>query len=362
MNHENDMWDFLSKRIEQGKCALVIGPEIAFAREDQSFQESLNAYLDKELQGKTFDFFGEDEFIAFDSTKDRLLTLFKIQNFFEVPRSADLYKKLAQVPFHLIINLSPDVYLKEAFDQMNFNYDFQYYDKNKNATGSQFNNIPIQKDQPLIYNLMGSVEDEESLVFTYDDLFSYLENIFGNFKLPEKVRLALKSTSSFVFIGIKFKKWYLRLLLRLLGLHSHDKLINACIDKDMPNEATTFYTRHFEISFLDYSPDQFIEQLFLKSQNALRKASDKKKTTSKTDLLDSIRQHIQNNEIEESIEELKLYSNNQQINDLILFQSQFEKASEERNKGLISRSSAELVFNKLKDSLLDMAIKISEPS
>jgi hypothetical protein len=362
MSQENDMWDFLIKRIEQGKCALVIGPEIAFAGEGQSFQESLQSYLNQELQGKTFDFFGEDEFIAFDSTKDRLLTLFKIQNFFEIPRAEDLYQKLAQVPFHLVINLSPDTYLKKAFDQMGFNYDFQYYDKNKNAAGSQFLNIPIQKDQPLIYNLMGNIEDEESLIFTYDDLFSYLENIFGHFKLPEKVRLALQNTSSFIFIGVKFRKWYLRLLLRLLGLHHQDKLINACMDQHIPQEATTFYTRHFEISFLDYHSGAFVEQLFLKSQPVLRKASKSKSVRSKSDLLDSIREHIRNNEIEESIEELKLYSNSQQIDDLILFQSRFEKATNDLHKGKISHSSAELVFNNVKDSILTMANEISAHS
>lgn len=362
MNHENDMWDFLIKRIEQGKCALVIGPEIAFVRDGESFQESLRTYLDEELQGKTFDFFGEDEFIAFDSTKDRLLTLFKIQNFFEAPRAEDLYQKLAQVPFHLVINLSPDLYLKNAFDQLGLQYDFQYYDKNKNAGGSQFDRIPIEKDQPLIYNLMGSTEDEESLIFTYDDLFSYLENIFGNFKLPEKVRLALQSTSSFIFIGIKFRKWYLRLLLRLLGLHSQDKLINACIDQNIPNEATTFYTRHFEISFLDLHSDAFIEKLFQESQHALRRPSEKKVVKPKTELLDSIRLHIRNNEIEESIEELKLYSNNQQIDDLILYQSRFEKATQDLHKGKISHSSAELVFNNVKDSVLSLANEISAHS
>ncbi len=360
MDTENEIWDFLIKRIEQGKCALVIGPEIAFSEGDASFQNSLESYLNEQLQGKNFEFFGDDEFISFESTKDRLLTLFKIQNFFEEPRAVELYQKLAKIPFHLIINLSPDLYLKNAFEALQFNYDFQYYDKSMSASAAQMNNIPIQKEQPLIYNLMGNVEDEESLIFTYDDLFSYLENIFGNFKLPEKLRLALKNTSSFIFIGIQFQKWYLRLLFRLLGLHNQDKLINACLDQNMtPSEATNFYTRHFEISFIDLKSPGFIEKLYQKSENILRQPSEQKKSTSKTTLMDSIREFILDNDVEASFEELKKYCDDKEYNSLILIQSRFNETKKGFHKGKISNSDAQLVFNNVKDSVLALAQEIS---
>lgn len=361
MAQDNEIWDFLTKRIDQGKCALIIGPEIAFSEEGHTFQEAMQQYLDAELQGKNFEFFGEDEFISFESTKDRLLTLFKIQTFFETPRASASYQKLAQIPFHLIINLSPDLYLKQAFDELGLNYDFQYYNKSKNTIPADFAHLSISKDQPLIYNLMGCIENEESLIFTYDDLFSYLENIFGNFKLPEKLRLVLKGTSSFVFIGIKFKKWYLRLLLRLLGLHSEDKLINACIDeKGIPPEATNFYTRHFEISFMDTTSHEFIESLFKKSKDILRQPSSQGSKPDRSQLLDSVRDFIADDEVEKSLEELKRHCNDEQYDRLVMMQSRFEQTRKDLNKGLISHSTASRVFNNVKDSILALAKEIAQ--
>jgi len=363
MAADSENWDFLIKRIEQGKCALVIGPEIAFSKEGKSFQESLYEHLDKELKGKNFEFFGEDEFISFDSTKDRLLTLFNIQTFLEKPRAQDLYQKLARIPFHLIINLSPDLYLRQAFKNQNLYCDFRYYNKSQHAGGGDFSNITINKDQPLIYNLMGNVEDEESLIFTYDDLFSYLENIFGNFKLPEKLRLSLKNMSSFVFIGVKFKKWYLRLLFRLLGLHSEDKLIDACVDqKTLPHEATNFYTRHFEITFIERTSEGFINTLYEKSKNILRQPSEVEAPKEDFDLLASIRQKIANNEIEASLEEMKLYCSDEERDRLVLLESRFNQVQVSLHKGNISHSVANMELNNVKDSVLALAKEISQPS
>src|SRR5579862_4713779 len=169
LNPDDKFWDLVLKRIEEEKCILIIGPDIALSETDKSLNELLKEYLEKN-KGTEIEYYNDDEFFSFKNNSEKEYAIMDIQEFYKQLKPNDLHNKIAEIPFHLIISVSPDHILKDAFDNKKIDYQFAFYNKEQNAG-------PIQKptkNKPLIYNLFGDIETDGSLIFTYDDLFNYL--------------------------------------------------------------------------------------------------------------------------------------------------------------------------------------------
>jgi hypothetical protein len=139
-----------------------------------------------------------------------------LKKFYETNRQpTEMHRKIAQLPFHLIISMSPDTMLQTAFEEMGLSHDFRYYRKTENP--EKIDRLP-SKRSPLIYNLFGKYEDEDSLVATQNDIIEFLFAILGGFKLPMGILTPLKAAKVFLFMGFDFEKWYLKVLLKLLDL------------------------------------------------------------------------------------------------------------------------------------------------
>src|SRR6185503_4126776 len=80
------------------------------------------------------------------------------------------------------------------------------------------------KENPLIYNLLGDLEVEESLILSHKDLFDYFMSLFGNFKLPDALQTSIVAAKHIIFLGFKFEKWYAQLLLAKFDLENDQKI------------------------------------------------------------------------------------------------------------------------------------------
>ena len=253
-------WEYLADQIAHQKCILVIGPELADPAEGLTLDQYILEKCRQEGTAEPY-YYNEDGFFSFVNSKSRARTRYFIQKYYESAEIPPIYHELAQIPFHLVISLSPDVFLKRALDAINRPFHFGFYDKN----GRQ-KEMPVPSmAEPVIYNLLGSVEKSSSLIFTYNDLFTYVEKIYNNNDLPAELRLQLNRQfiENYIFLGVKFEKWYLKLLFRLLKIEQVDDNYASLRRGTMSLDphVQSFYPRHFNVQFVEDKIEQFVSKL-----------------------------------------------------------------------------------------------------
>ena len=205
--------------------------------------------------------------------------------------------KLARIPFHVYLTVSPGLFLPKAFQQQSFNYQFDF--ANKSAHEPSKIKLP-NVEQPLIYNLFGCIEEEESLILTHDDLYAYFKSVFERRSMPNILREALEKVNCFIFLGLPFDKWYMQMLLRELGIHkSSDDFIRYAARQSLSDEVMTFCYEQFTINFVDHHIEDFIDLLYnhCHKNGITRVASDESPK-------EKIRQWISNNQTEKAIDYL----------------------------------------------------------
>lgn len=270
-------WELLLRLLKRKKAVLLIGPEVAVSgRQPQlALKETLQAFIRKDLEGQLsqteldrIEYYSEDGFFFYEDGY-KVQVLDSILTFYEDLEVTDVYRKLAQLPFHCILSLSPDNLICKAFDELKLPYTFHHYNKNRYAENEDDAKLDFSPsvDNRLIYNLFGSVDKEDSLIVSYQDLFTFLEKVFNNHKLPKTVRETLQTASCFVFIGFDYGKWYLKLLLRMLNIH--DK-VRKKYGMDTPARPTveSFFVNEFDMNFTGVGALDFVEELHLQCAEA----------------------------------------------------------------------------------------------
>ncbi len=271
-NHQH--WDLITRRIEEGKCIVILGPDIV-TQDEASLNVQLEAYLKENCQHLTGDlkYYTDDEFFWFQKKIEKEYAFMYIQKFYADLQPNDMHRQIVDIPFHLIISVSPDLLIKKVFDGTKHDYIFDFYTKEEAPKGFE----KPTAEKPLVYNLFGNVESEASLVLTYEDLFEYLITIFSEHQLHQDLKLELKAARLILFLGFKFDKWYFKLILRLLELHT-DKLNYAGLKdwEDSPH-VINFYHNEFEYEFLNYNSHEILGAIHkkCKEKGILRVAGQK---------------------------------------------------------------------------------------
>jgi hypothetical protein len=99
--------------------------------------------------------------------------------------------------------LTPDRHLAQAFSDQNFHYRFEAYVRNEPDRNGQ---IPT-KEEPLVYNLVGDIEQRNSLVLTYDDFFDYMQSTFRGNSMSTLLKDNLLAADCFLFLGMPPDDW-----------------------------------------------------------------------------------------------------------------------------------------------------------
>ena len=182
-------WDFILKTLQRQKCILFLGPEL-FRTTDgsKSKQQLFFETMAKENPEKILSY-NQDGFFLFSNPQNKTRIFLKIVDFFEEQPDQEIIRKIAEIPFHTIISINPDIALKKFFEQHNYPHSFEFFDK-KNK--KDLIEAPT-KEKPLLYNLFGSVTKEDTLILTHDELFDYFSALMGNNVLPLELRSTLES-------------------------------------------------------------------------------------------------------------------------------------------------------------------------
>lgn len=267
--------------IQEGKCVLVLGPEVCHF-EGKNFDESIKSayeyYYDKVIDNSERRRFSKIAFSDFSFIKEELMSLKSQQKeemhiyrfakwYFEQRKEWEQYfRQIAQLPIPLIISLLPDDNLQTAFEEI-------FADKPDGFSVSRYSrtnkDVPVinqipSKEHPLIYKLLGDLERYDA-TFTFDDWFGYFKNIFGKQPLPEKIEFVLQNNPVFVFLGVRFEKWYIQLLIRLLISESNGNLIGGerySMVHSAEDDVDILVWDRFQLQFEGEKPADFLQEVY----------------------------------------------------------------------------------------------------
>ena len=128
-------------------------------------------------------------------------------------------------------------------------------------------------EQPLIFDLYGSLRDPSSLIVTESDLLAFLIRVIRREPpLPSSITAKLRNElTTFLFVGFGFQKWYIRILFHALQAEEHTYQAQEHRYKSFALETTDFFQHHdrpqtmvfFEkyIGFKLFSWEQFETEL-----------------------------------------------------------------------------------------------------
>jgi hypothetical protein len=130
-------------------------------------------------------------------------------------------------------------------------------------------------ERPLIYHLLGTIDEPESLVLTEDDYFDFLIGVTRNQDLVPKVVRRRLSDSALMFVGFPIAEWDFRVLYRSLmrseGERRREDYTHVAVQIDPEEGATTdaggarryleSYFRSARVSLYWGSTEHFVKEL-----------------------------------------------------------------------------------------------------
>jgi TIR domain/SIR2-like domain len=258
-------WKFIVRQIEKQKCILFLGPELFRTKDNaRSRQEEFFENLAIKNPQKILSY-NHDGFFLFSSPEEKTRLFKEINDFFEERNDEDIVQKIAEIPFHVVVSINPDISLKRFFVKNNYPHVFEFFDKKIKKDIAETPSIK----KPLIYNLFGSVTNLDTLILSHDDLFEYFRALMGNNVLPQELRTALESATNYIFLGFQFDKWYIQLILSLLKLNDKQyNFIRYASANTISNDTKSLCINHYRIQFIGADNNVFINTLHDKCKEA----------------------------------------------------------------------------------------------
>jgi len=344
--------DYIVSMIEQEKCVLLLGPEIALNSDNKTILSEL-VNLPKIRENENIIFYDNEDLFYFKDDTEQMLVYYKIIEYYKQQKPNHIHKIISQIPFNLIFSTSPDLLLKKAFDEQGMNANFGYYSKSKKLDKID----KPTKLNPLIFNIFGSITDDESLIFTHNDLFDYLFSILGSNSLPTDLMNELQSARNFIFIGFKFDRWYLKLIFKLLKIQESNKAKRNAFTEQINTDSV--YSNLFKIQFIENKTEEFLNALLekCKERNLIRTGSD----IIEPEIVKLVKKDVANEKTEDAINKLLefLEDKNEELYDQIILQSgRFKKLQKNINENKITHENAEIDSAKIKSALIEIANEI----
>ncbi len=340
--------NFILQTLKQQKCVLFLGPEALTLPNQRSLHAELCNYLDVNNNQNIQRYYDKDEFFFFADDVAKMMTCYQINEFYCRSFHTELYQKIAQLPFNLIVSVNPDLLLHHTFSDLGIEHQFAYH-------GNPENNAIVEpkRDNPLIYNLFGSIEKAESMILTHDDLFEFIFNIMNQKALPQEIRSTLNNADNFIFLGFRFDKWYLQIILKMLN--PKRKKYQLALDDKLLSDKRTFFLDQFRLDFEDITTEKFVDTLLEKCQTEgiLRHLSKTQRSISQ-EITDLVANSDLDKALEKAVAFLKDKNDEDLLNDFINTQSTHNRLKRQITKGIISNADMQLETNKIQNAILEL--------
>lgn len=351
-------WRDIVFRLKKGDSVLVLGPGAITDENGYTLYDNLCSALEEELNIK-----GSHSHYRLFKLSERLkkqragesILMETVEKVYKSPYICKTTEKLAQIPFPLIISTTGDHVLKRAFEEQAIPHNSAFY--NFNSTPGEVD--PPHVDKPLIYQLFGSIEEEDSLLLTHDNLYDFLFAILGSKQLPIEIRDELRNARNFIFLGFDFEEWYLQIIMRLFEIHN-EKNSYAYAWHELNEETISFYSNKFKLDFINGHIHAFVDELHKRcsSEGLLR---EKQQAPSITD---KIRNKLKRNEISEAIDTLDEHLSEQDddelLNQVFMLSGRYNRLLSKQRKGTITEDSANVEAQQIIAALFDLVAEMEE--
>ncbi|MBV6441055.1 MAG: hypothetical protein DYG98_25970 [Haliscomenobacteraceae bacterium CHB4] len=362
-------WNDLTETLEAQKCVLFLGSGAYEAPKGEKIEDALSDWLDASNPEHPFiRLVNTDGFYLLRRNRFKRKVIAQIKEFYNqpFPKTEELFAQLAEIPFSMIITLTPDNLLTRTFHKSGFDYQTDFYFRNRKGP-DQFE--PPTKNKPLIYNLLGNIEEPESIVLTQSDFFDYLESVFKANSMHADLKEELHNAERYIFLGLPYEKWYFQLLLRILSMHS-DKLkeVERLALKEFENPRLhELYTEEFKIEFFPADVLSFVQELNSRCRQAglLKKATlPDPKLTNLPDLgFTDFQKLVAEAQTEEAINYLKAFLDRRKprsirlTNDLVVLQNRYNLLRQREIRGTIYPQDLNIENSQITEHLLELITK-----
>ena len=353
-NIERTLEDIVEDLYDE-KCTLFIGPEF-LTIDDKPLMQYIHGQILQDNRADILHYYERDNLFLFSDEVAKLNAPRLIKRIYRsLELDTVLLGKILELPFSLIITLTPDTFLTDMASGSHYSIPHNFRFFRYNGEGHEALPEP-KKDCPLIYNLFGCINEDESLVLDYNDLFQLLQVALGPDGLPRILQKKLMESRSYVFLGFDFEKWYAQLLLQLL-IGKRKGAQKLAIDTTIAsNESRNFLLHQFRIDFLDDELN-FLEQLYDACSKApkplLRQL--KKPLAMPTGLAEEIKNLIATNQLNEAISLLERASiAKAQYDEVLLLKSRFKDWKTKTTNNTMYSHESEVLINRIREELLQI--------
>lgn len=170
-------WDDLLKSLHEGRCVLLLGPQLLpglrlFNELDQWLKDPSNGVALR--PGDVRMAYPADELFLFNDLNARSRVSGKLEAFYRqfAPQFEPLYRKIAELPFPVIVSTMPDEGLRRVFEEKGLAHQFGYYHRK----GVPKPHESIAQDpaaERVLFNIFGKIGERESLLLTHEDLLIF---------------------------------------------------------------------------------------------------------------------------------------------------------------------------------------------
>lgn len=326
--------DDLANDILEQRCALLLGPEmltVGSVPVTQVFQGYLQEHYGRFLQ-HTYEREGLFKFFE-EKAKKRIQTE-AIKSFYEQtqPDEAPL-KKLLEIPFHLILQITPDTFLSDTALRHTVDHQFRYFC----GGGRPVDSVDKPTNgAPLLYNLCGMRDRYDSMVLDYDDVFAFLKSAFGAPGLPENLRTALSECTTFLYLGFQMDKWYTQLVMRWVAdsVRGADRFSNDYNFGNGGEDIEDFVRQHLEIVTTGKQHTELLNELYQKfeTKGKLRTVSNPVSPNNLT-----VRRLVQHGDLEKALEVYcEITQNADDHNAAVMLKGEYQELKKARDQYFLS--------------------------
>lgn len=241
-----------------GQCVLILGPELAVDNKGIGYKTFF-----RKLVPPTSKYFDAENLFLFKDKSDTRFVMDSVIDYYSKVGDPSLLEMVSRIPFPLIINVCPDLALNKVFERKGIPYSEAYFAIESKVKFDPIISIP-SKEKPVIYNIFGSINVEQSLIFTHKRLYETIEYLLPKKSLPDNIELFLKETAnSFIFLGFKFDSWHYQLVCHKLGINTNsDSKINISSPNAIDNENVTIVMNNlFDMKFTSDNPMQCLHNI-----------------------------------------------------------------------------------------------------
>lgn len=352
-------WKPIINDLEKERAVLLIGPDF-LPHQEVSVSADFYAYLSEQLADEATHYFHREGLFLFDTAVSKMDAQTEAEAFYKnLPVDEALLERIAELPFPLVISVNPDLALPHFFSKRQLNFQFDYFSSKDKATPGNITKPTAAS--PLIYNLCGSIEDYQSLVLDFDDMFELLKNLLGDFGVPKAINDALVNATTYIFIGFQFDKWYTQLLLRYLN-KNRDRFSNAnknyATKTAISDENTKiFFQQQFNLTI--YGADwQFLHDLHAEYAAAKKIRALFNPISERAAL---VRRLVQFNNIEGALERLDEYTADLSADDrdeVTMYKSSYYAWLTESRDRTATQENLDIKIARLQKGILDLTQKL----